>query len=340
MSLKMTVLAVLSLSLAATTASAVQGTKDGGGGKGVLCDGRLRVLDIYEAEEIRHLPAGKTFTDTEQNLRIYGTRVVRELWPVALPDELADYLNTQMLSRVSLSPIPAGARLPLTHDATVPPLPSNCVEVQIAVISEQEVTPVYGDPVVHVDSEYWNMLDPYNQAALMLHESIYRYLRSSEGVALSDDTRMLIGTLMSETSRKPMFEPIWNNPSDLLICNVKLKQADRSGKRQYELYGVEERRRGQKGLAIYFRTLDGLTMLGRTQAFIPGASLKGLQSPGIHENLSKITKEWTKTAWNLEMTISSKADQEDLKLQIRTWATSELVPPFIDGACRVGKIKI
>lgn len=33
------------------------GTKDGGGGKGVLCGGHLRTLDLYEAEEATSIQA-------------------------------------------------------------------------------------------------------------------------------------------------------------------------------------------------------------------------------------------------------------------------------------------
>ncbi|MEN9722620.1 MAG: hypothetical protein RJB38_606 [Pseudomonadota bacterium] len=129
------------------------GTKDGGGGIGVLCGTTLRTLDVYEAEEIHHLPPVPKFPTFEENVRVYGSPLAA-YWseePVdttdpSLQQQLVDLLKSEIIGR--FSDIPGGTTLPPTQDATLPPIPGNCSFAQIAIYSDEE-------GIIYRDASLW-----------------------------------------------------------------------------------------------------------------------------------------------------------------------------------------
>lgn len=173
------------------------GVMNGGGGKGVLCATSansqvLEVLDLYEAKNIFKLEEESRKASLSEEWAMAAERMNTVFQepnkPVQTPPPI-DQASLEKQMRELMIPIPAGARLPLTDDATLPVLPSACKIVQIAV---------YNNLGLQLDEEYWNLLDSRNKAALFLHEMLY-LSRRDYGATDSDQTRRFVGRVFSKT---------------------------------------------------------------------------------------------------------------------------------------------
>ena len=189
------------------------GADGAGGGKAVLCDGKLRTLDLYEAEEIYHLHIDRSQSDLQSAVKAYFPKLVKYVSPWLTNFDGSDipaYRHRSELDWSSLGvvtdhfkDIPKGTHLPLTPDATTRQLPENCQIVQVFVqyepfLPNQNEDGWDGSPSkISRDNFYWNMLSPVDQAALILHELLYNIQGLRFG-ANSDDVRRVIGLIFSD----------------------------------------------------------------------------------------------------------------------------------------------
>ena len=236
------------------------GGVSGGGGKGVLCGSQLRTLDLYEAAEIHHLPVPHTSLDLDANLRIFGPDMEAYFEEFKV-DPKSSHEIDRFMSGVpaflkTFVDIPVGSRLPLTDDATLPTLLPGCAVVQIAIYSD--------DDQIFRDSEYWNLLSVEDQAALILHEALYRGGKKMKA-RTSDHVRKLIGLLFAQQLPETILAPTFGVPQRL-ICTAGDGNA---GTEAFETYLVDEVRGGVSGLAMYFPIFKTEFQMGRVSAFFP-----------------------------------------------------------------------
>ena len=273
---------------APVTYAQVQGTGDGGGGKGVECvtsaGPTLEILDHYESSHIHHLtdaPLQGSFRDEVQ----LGVSRLEEVWnghksdPTdTKPGDLDTYIRKSFWDRVSA--IPAGARIPLTNDATLPVLAPNCKVVQIAVFNSLGL---------QLDSDYWFRLDERNQAMLFFHENLYR-VRRSYGAERSDETRGFISRLFS--TQPPTSRYAGRPAKGYLSCYAGIR--GKTPNYDFQIY----REPGGKNSIITFSLLADATTLGRVSATV-----------GHGDLIAMITSESNQFGYNL--TAKSDTSEEE-----------------------------
>jgi hypothetical protein len=308
---------------------AAGGADGGGGGKGILCDGKLRTLDLYEAEEIHHLHISRDLPDIQSALDMYypkllnftayeffhngynGTKGV-DLYQRSSDDPAyVDWGQLKSVVTDRFMNIPEGQHLPFTPDATLPQLPPNCKAVQILVLDGPGAQlPGFvgwdGPPKqISRDMYYWKMLSPTDQAALMLHEFLYDIQGLRNG-ANSDDVRLLIGLVFSDQELVPLRKPmVEQDPSDFLssfgcgYAGQDIKSGKDIQRGAYSLRVLREIRDGKSGIGIYFERLNGITQIFHTSAFLPGKTVKEANTSLIVH--TKAESQYSGKTYNIEV---------------------------------------
>ncbi|KYG63657.1 hypothetical protein AZI86_12565 [Bdellovibrio bacteriovorus] len=146
----------------------------GNGGDVVVCPAlnTVLLLDIYEADKLRgfKLSLGSSELTVKQKIQIAIARLKR-LDPVRA--STVDYnANTFFKEAKFIS----GIALRDVEDSLEPFLPAGCHKEQIAI---QNAKVVPEDPFYVVNAELWEKLDNDNQAALVIHEAIFRAARGT-----------------------------------------------------------------------------------------------------------------------------------------------------------------
>lgn len=306
------------------------GVVNGGGGKGILCGQSLVTLDLFEAQ-LKGYKDPVTTNSLEGDLKKYGPDLmlhfaysVSNTYQPGVPNtDLANAIFGHLYKSIisKFVDIESGTRLPLTNDATVPALPEGCKVVQIA-------TYLYDEDIIQRDSQYWQMLKPIDQAALVAHEWVYH--RAKEyGILKSDETRQLIGKLFSEEKVEPNLSPIWYAKSRM-FCGAGRYKTDEE---IFEFYGVEEIREGIQGLALYFAGFKSAYVTSRTSAFLPRETLQQFinpEPPGVINIVVKnsVTDEST----NFEITYQEKAEP---RLRMRAQNSDGSLPVYSNGFCKI-----
>ena len=152
---------------------ALAGGMEGGGGKSIVCrdtTGAIKsaeVLDLYEGR----VQYGLTYTESalssdQQATAIFSSSGLGtdQSFP---PSTVYDYY---MNARSHLKFVPLGTDLNPINDSFEVIAPKNCA-------IEQTVN-YQNDQLVLVSKEIWDALSETQRAALMIHESSYRYLRN------------------------------------------------------------------------------------------------------------------------------------------------------------------
>lgn len=303
------------------------GWSSGGGGKGVLCDGKLEVLDLWEAEHLYHLRPRPAAPDFMGNLKAFNALTGRYFEDnprdIRLPnyaDQLLANERAWVLDR--FEEIPPGSTLPVTRDATLPKIPPGCSFVQIAINTQDDK--YYRDP------RLWKLLSPMGRAALVMHETIYREARDY-GARTSDQIRRLIGLIFAHRPPEAIFKPLWSAPQ---IAHCLAGGPGTWPHGDFEFRAIDETREGRRGLGIYFETFQTSWPMGRVSAFIPGASLDSLQRRGFRDTTTTVTEKLFGGSWKLELAPDPNP-ASGMKFRIRAWENkaSSSPPPLEAGAC-------
>lgn len=317
----------------------VEGTVDGGGGKGVLCalpDGRSRLvtLDRFEAE----LAYGS-------NVRLDANTVDEAL--ISIGERFALHTSTNSIAPKSewsaegrsmvlqnwkefvgnrLRPISAGARLSPTADATLPPLPKACKFVQIAVYTKVGI--------IFYDADYWARLEPMDVAILYAHEYFYSEYRKM-GYKTSDETRVIIGDIIS-SKMKPMFEELWSTPEYVLCFGGG---GPSSQGELYEFY-LAPAPENSAELKVYFRGI------GKEYVYTPTISTASL-SMSMDHFLSESFGTATFTAeekrfdkkWTIHITRSSlrSSGSREAEILIQAHPEGQISGATSHGHCQIQK---
>lgn len=296
------------------------GTKDGGGGKGVSCGSNLRVLDLYEAEEVDHLPMGGSLGDLTANLMHYGAVTYRHFSETELdvtnPNVQKEAYEELDKLRQKFQFIPKGTRLPVSKDATVKPLPRGCKLVQIAFLKDEHT--------VLIDPEYWDRLNALDQSALILHEYLYMSYKFEGGARTSDATRKAVGLIYSADDKSAVLAAMWNAKSSIFCGAGGVNYAG-----IFQVYLIDAEENGIKGIRLLFFQVNDAVMIAPTTVFIPTLSLQKVMS-GVNFS-SDIVVPQTKQKTHFEFTTTSS--YQGTSLSIRAWAKGSRRPTGSPGFC-------
>lgn len=257
------------------------GTKDGGGGKGVLCGNKVETLDLWEARH-KGIRIASSAGSLEDNIIKFGTSMMvtgscssaeyRFKKDGGGKWLLKEYNEKRFFSGVS--DIPYGETLPATADATITTQQLNemasegCSLVQVIIKSEVDYT-------MKRDLNLWNKMDLVNQVAMMIHE--YLYDKNIYNLT-SDQVRLRIGFVFSDVDLLPSKfcgekTLICGNGSDLYTAINMFKD-------------------GKAGVAFYFDKINGIDLYSETEAFYPGINLTDLMK-GKFKRLDIVVKNAT-----------------------------------------------
>jgi hypothetical protein len=239
-------------------ASAYAGVSNGGGGWAVVCrspDNQITsavLLDLYEAQNEYGLTLTPELHSLDQEYVSYLSalrKTVDDSNPVGQNE--INQLHNEMLAPANFHILAPGQQVTSMNDVghTIQP-PSGCRLEQVAYFNDD--TDGLGNEEVEVDSSIWKSFDTRSQAALLMHEIIYRQYREV-GDKLSENTRRVIGLLASTTPPPSNLDGV---PEDAYFCT-----AGNDGLRQknFEFYLYPDPKHPSKSI-FQFTMLAGHTV--------------------------------------------------------------------------------
>jgi len=255
------------------TATPVQGTINGGGGKGVRCNqnGRIviRTLDLYEANVLYGLEQINVPDAQDPALDIFTALLTRHLWnPDTIPmDEykarFRELLTGNFLKKMRF--IGSTQKLKLINDSYEPVLEDGCEVVQVAAY--------YDESILLVDKSLWDQMDWVNKIALLAHELIY-YTDRQNGSTNSMAARKLVGLLFSTKGARPKADGVPSERSQYSRCAVFFKDANVG-----YFYAYKSAKDGREGTEFVFNYLKNNYSLYRTSAFLNGTAFSSIFEP-------------------------------------------------------------
>ncbi|MGZ3794080.1 MAG: hypothetical protein ACXVCP_17125 [Bdellovibrio sp.] len=186
----------------------IEGTVNGGGGKGVLCkksgQETLETLDLYEGRVLYGQKYSQKFSSLDEALsKIQKDYLAYFSEPLnrttdgnaegigpSYKESIEKAAALEMSrTREKIKFIGSGKTLNSTNDANEAVIEEQCSSAQIAVY--------YDENVLLVNKQLWDKLDYINQAALLYHEVLYKKARE-RGETSSVKTRRIVANLLSD----------------------------------------------------------------------------------------------------------------------------------------------
>lgn len=227
------VLLSLGFSAGAAEFAGVEGAVSGGGGKGIVCrDGAggvksVELLDLWEAKTLYQEPqvplSGKLDQDVDALLV-----ALKDAYPFSGSGTFGDSPNMFKDQDYVLAALREsaqnflkphaprvhrlrGSRLELTNDSMEIAVPRDCEMGQ--VVNYQP------NGFIFVDQDLFEKMDERNQAALIIHEAFYDFLRTSAGERNSIRVRRSVGLAMS--GYRFSLGNYFTAPENALACRSK-----------------------------------------------------------------------------------------------------------------------
>lgn len=197
----------------------VDGTINGGGGKGVLCTKggttTLQALDLYEADVLYNLKSTYNPANQDEAFDLIANLLAKHYWnPSSIPvSEIAKHFKDDLLKNFAdkIRFISAGKKLNLINDSFEPIIEQGCEMVQVATY--------YDESILLIDKSLWDQMDWLNKTALLTHELVYFKARS-EGATNSMASRKLVGQLFSSQGARPMADGIPSDKTKFASCYI------------------------------------------------------------------------------------------------------------------------
>ncbi len=316
-------------STVAMPANHLQGGQDAGGGKGVRCRSRAQTLDLYEAQTIKHQTIDYRASNLDEALVAtaykLGIHLDNDVPPTATDAykvAFAKIIKDDMYGHFQY--IPTGQRLAATNDATLPALGNECELIQIASYQP--------DGRLLVDQEYWSSLKPEDQAALLIHEWLYRRARESHGLLNSDETRKVVAMFFSAADPQPVLSPTYGKPR--LNCAGGGGEAPFNGE-TYEFYVIDDIVGKISGIRFYFRHAKNHMLMSRTTAFAPGLSIQKIARGEFNQLLLNVNNDVLPSPWTFELEKFSTDDSGNVTFKMVGRAHSEKRPVDSLGSCEL-----
>jgi hypothetical protein len=222
------------------TKMAVAGN-EGGGGKSVVCRDaqgkitRAEILDLFEGRNQYQL----TYSETELS---WQEQVFNFFKSSGIATDNEIFKNFQNII-MHLNILSEEVVLKETNDSFEVVSPKGCKIEQVAIY--------INDNQILISGEIWKALSETQKAALIIHESVYRYLRDY-GETNSKRARHLTAHLLSgkkievvksdpaEVKAVCFDTENWNNTSFYVFPSVINEQGDRIAKVQFENIGARK----------------------------------------------------------------------------------------------------
>lgn len=191
---------------------ALAGTKDGGGGRSVVCrnpDGSVKsasLLDLYEATTLYGLKPAVALGSIRDVLKDIGTTVETATQGSHSANISASSLD---ITYRKFNFLPLGTAIQLVDDSHDVLVPNGCAVEQLALYKEENL--------ILVNSDIWSKLPMIDQAALVLHENVYRLMRD-EGATDSIEARWIVGQMISGI---PLVRWIDSLPTKHVFCHTE-----------------------------------------------------------------------------------------------------------------------
>lgn len=266
-----------------TKQNQVEGTINGGGGKGVRCNkaGKTSVetLDLYEAKVLYGLQNNHKATTQVEALDLFTTLITRHLWnPSTIPmDEYKKTFREQITKNFlnKMKYISSDKKLKVINDSFEPLIEENCELVQVAVY--------YDESILLVDQSLWDQMDWVNKIALLAHEIFY-LLDRQNGSTNSMAARKLVGQLFSTKGARPRADGVPTNHTKYTTCDVSDKNISIG---YLYAYDSEKEIYDQKtsGVEFVFNYLKNSSFLFRTSAFYREVTLDNLLNENFQDSL-------------------------------------------------------
>lgn len=174
-----------------------------GGGGGVLTNGKVLLLDLFEAAKPKNIggitESGLNIVESDDPVEVQVERALArlELWkqPNFALKGISKHVREEYQKALKIMrPIGNDYELSFPTDANLKFMPKNMKPVGIA---EWETDANDGE-VLWVDMKYYNLMNNTHKAALLMHEAIYKVLRSRFFHSKSVTTRYMVGYLFSD----------------------------------------------------------------------------------------------------------------------------------------------
>lgn len=265
------------------TQNQVEGTINGGGGKGVLCKkgdvASVETLDLYEAKVLYGLEINEKAASQEEAMDLFTTVLTRHLWnPSTIPmDEykkgFREHVSNILLKNIKF--ISRGKKLKLVNDSFEPLVEEGCEMVQVAVY--------YDESILLVDQSLWDQMNWTSKIGLLAHEIIY-FMDRQNGSKNSISTRKLVGQLFSSKGSRPKADGVPTEQSKYTSCTVSDKSVTVGYFYAYDSSKANPPYGTDAGVEFAFNFLKNNDFLFRTSAFFSRASLVQLfkESPNAN----------------------------------------------------------
>ncbi len=179
------------------------GHEVGNGGNVVECEKSVELLDLFEARVLRN----ETFIESAKRdpfeLAQDRLELLRKIDPrtAEIVAKLLKRLKTDISfeSTLALGPIPDSEHVFTPEDP-------KCKVVQAAVFRKQ---PMAGEKKVLFNERLWKKMDSVQQAALLLHEAIYKHF-SDLGETTSVKARFFVALILSKDFGPKTADTYWS----------------------------------------------------------------------------------------------------------------------------------
>ena len=258
------------------------GTINGGGGVGIRCDGKLEMLDVYEARQAGRQPLPPPKSEA-QAVELVATKFAEHFWNIeTIPKN--EYIK--LASDKIIQPIFEGrpfmnfetekeeavkfvGSLPLSNDFGRYQIPSKCRLEQIAYFSDSKL----GLSIVKAK---FDELDWLSKSVLVGHELAY-WMDRREGLGklripkvryTSEDSRRFIGFLFTVESLPPKTAQM--PPAD----QVYRCHHSNNVPKGTETYAYAFERPGSKTMSLVFNQIQGASSFYQVRADFPKLTLE------------------------------------------------------------------
>jgi hypothetical protein len=221
--------------------SFAQADRKGNGGDAVICKNETsgvvqeELFDLYEGRILKQIQYNESSTPYLEQVRTIINNLGQTLGQTASTDGGLIKLLEQNIKNLVF--LPLGVGLAPVNDVDSFLLPKNCQIIQAANFRDD-------DGRIYIDSDVWGKFSETQKAALLLHETIYEYLRKPINVnavpveITSNRTRNAVALLISGVhfvNPTDFANPKGNNP---LLCETRAAGASEDPSRRTSAFYV------------------------------------------------------------------------------------------------------
>lgn len=259
----------------------VEGTINGGGGKGVLCltggQEKLETLDLYEGRIIYNLNIPENLNSEDEAFDFLAEKLANHFWnPYSIEiNEMKKSFREVLLKNIytQIRFLDEKKSLKLVPDSAEVIVEDDCKMVQVAVY--------YNESALMVDQKLWNKMNWTNKAALIMHEMFYLMDRKA-GAKNSVHSRKAVARIFSTEGLKGTTEGV--DPDNFASCRITKNGFISYG--NFLAYDTERfdlmMGRKYKGLELVFTFLNYKISYLRTSIFMRDLNMSHiLQGPHI-----------------------------------------------------------